>query len=172
MSLIACEPVFHTEELASCEVVVAYCPEWKLLPACLTCKFSGQGEDWIFISTSRSENVWIDYLEECMQLGSVCWLFKTARRYIVLLALFNVSYGDLFSCSPLWFYTGSWEVENSSYTPAVCFVRWLSAFSHGVKCHVFWRLLKLIRLVYFLVDVLVLCSRGDSGEAWRFVFSL
>lgn len=155
---------FKLKNLQAMKLVVAYCPEVKLLPACLTCQFSGQMEDWSFMLTSHSENMY-----KCITWKSICsWvlclLFKTTRRHIVLFALFNVSYGYLFSCSPLWLYTGSLEVKNSGYAPWICFVQWLLVFCCRVKCHVFWRLLKLIKLVYFPVDVLVLYS--DEWRKW------
>lgn len=113
---------------------------------------------WLVILKTRTN---FYYLEEHMQLGSLCLLFKTTRRHTVLFALFNVSYGYLF-CSTLWFYAGSLQVENSSYASCICFIQWLLVFCHGVKCRVFWRLLKLIKLEYFPGDVLVFYS-----EWWR-----
>lgn len=116
---------FKLKNLEAMRLFVPYSPDLKLLPACLTGQFSGQLEDWIFILTSHSQNVQIYYLEERTQLGSLCLFFKTSRRHVVLSVWFNVSCEYLFSCNPLWFHTGSFKVENSSYATWICFVQWL-----------------------------------------------
>lgn len=66
---------FKLKNLQAMKLVVAYCPEVKLLPACLTCQFNGQMEDWSFMLTSHSENMY-----KCIAWKSICsWVLCCSK---------------------------------------------------------------------------------------------